>query len=57
MHSVISDDDGAFVVQFLREQSGELCATLCLRAAVIEPDASLRLRAEVTDSPASAGAV
>jgi hypothetical protein len=36
MHSVIADDDGAFVVQFLREQSGELCATLCLRAAVLE---------------------
>jgi hypothetical protein len=31
MRSVIGNDDGAFLVQFMREQSGELCATLCLR--------------------------
>jgi hypothetical protein len=41
MLSVIGDDDGSFVVQFLREQSGELCATLCFRAAVIEDDAGV----------------
>ena len=33
MHSVISDDDGALLVQFSRAQSGELCATLALRSA------------------------
>jgi hypothetical protein len=31
MHSMIGEVDGAFIVQFLREQSDELCATLCLR--------------------------
>jgi hypothetical protein len=36
MRSVICDDDGAFLVRFMREQSGELCATLCLRAAIVE---------------------
>jgi hypothetical protein len=41
MHSVIGDDDGAFTVHFLREQSDELCATLCLRAAVVEYDADV----------------
>ena len=38
MQSVIGDNDGAFIVQFLREQSAELCATLCLSAAVVEAD-------------------
>lgn len=33
MHSVLGDDDGALLVQFSRAQSGELCATLALRAA------------------------
>ena len=32
MHSVIGDDEGALLVQFSRAQSGELCATLALRA-------------------------
>jgi len=32
MHCVIGDDDGALLVQFSRAQSGELCATLALRA-------------------------
>lgn len=32
MHSVLGDDDGALFVQFSRAQSGELCATLALRA-------------------------
>ena len=30
MRSVIGDNDGAFLVQFMRGQSGELCATLSL---------------------------
>lgn len=41
MRSVIGDDDGAFIVQLLREQSDELCATLSLRAAVVEYDADV----------------
>ena len=32
MHSVIGDDDGALLVQFSRAHSGELCATLAIRA-------------------------
>jgi hypothetical protein len=36
IRSVICDDDGAFLVRFMRERSGELCATLCLRAAIVE---------------------
>jgi hypothetical protein len=33
MRSVIGDDDDAFLVQFMRNQSGELCATLCLSSS------------------------
>jgi hypothetical protein len=41
MHSVICADEGAFLVQFVRAQSDELCATLRLTAAVVEHDADV----------------
>ena len=49
MRSVAGDDDGAFLVQFLRAQSDELCATLCLRAPPRSIAPTSHLRAEVTD--------